>query len=388
MEGLPCVRLVLYAVAAVGIAILAPPAAIRSALATTASALLEATPWILGGIALSTVVRNRRITAYLGCGCGRGPSARSVPAAAATCLIFGPVVAVARFAAAVAAARLFSRSTAAHDHTRSIDLLDELYALLPTATIAGVVMQATAAIDLRAYSPALQALTGLILGFLASPCALGAVAVAGALHVRAPLAATAFLCVAGIVDLRVVRCWQMHETPHARSRHDALAYALLSIALAAVALHRGNALVHPAIARVLGASALVTLFCTMAYRSRASPSARIAPAIMLLGALVTAPPPLYSATETTMSDVFPGEHLSFTGVLSRNGRSAALVRYAITCCRADAAPIAIRLSKPPPFAATTWLHADGVVESDERGFALAAIRVTAIAPPLDPFIYR
>ena len=44
-------------------------------------------------------------------------------------------------------------------------------------------------------------------GFAAAPCGLGAVAVAGALRVRDPIAAAAFLCVAGIVDARALFAW-------------------------------------------------------------------------------------------------------------------------------------------------------------------------------------
>ena len=62
---------------------------------------------------------------------------------------------------------------------------------------------------------------------------------------------------------------------------------------------------------------------------------------MLAGVMVAAPPPAYTMTETTLTDLFPGERLDFTGRLARNGDSAALVRYAITCCRADATPVAV-----------------------------------------------
>jgi uncharacterized membrane protein YcgQ (UPF0703/DUF1980 family) len=114
----------------------------------------------------------------------------------------------------------------------------------------------------------------------------------------------------------------------------------------------------------------------------------LAPAVVLLGALAAVPPPIYRATETTLSDIFPGERLSFTGVLTRNGRAAALVRYAITCCRADAAPIVVRLAQAPSLAQGTWVRADGIVAETASGLALFAERITPVPALSDPFLYR
>jgi uncharacterized membrane protein YcgQ (UPF0703/DUF1980 family) len=80
--------------------------------------------------------------------------------------------------------------------------------------------------------------------------------------------------------------------------------------------------------------------------------------------------------------------LTFTGVLTRDGPAAALVRYAITCCRADAAPVVVRLAHPPRFAPGTWLRANGTIETRAGEPRLDVAHVTAIAPPTDPFIYR
>ncbi|MGC1380703.1 MAG: hypothetical protein WA814_06725, partial [Candidatus Baltobacteraceae bacterium] len=64
---------------------LASPESLRSALAASASALFEATPFVFAGVLLAHVHRRHgSAVAYLGCGCGNGPSARSLPAAAAT----------------------------------------------------------------------------------------------------------------------------------------------------------------------------------------------------------------------------------------------------------------------------------------------------------------
>jgi uncharacterized membrane protein YcgQ (UPF0703/DUF1980 family) len=109
---------------------------------------------------------------------------------------------------------------------------------------------------------------------------------------------------------------------------------------------------------------------------------------MLAGALIGAPPPVYHATETTLTELFPGEHLDFTGVMTCANGACALVRYAVTCCRADAAPVVVRLSAPARYPPGAWLRADGRVEEGPGGLRLAAQRVERIAPPLDPFIYR
>src|SRR5213082_3582324 len=65
--------------------------------------LLESAPFVLAGaIVLRAPWRwSGRAAAYLGCGCGTGPSARSLPAAAAAWITFGPLVAAARLAGAI-----------------------------------------------------------------------------------------------------------------------------------------------------------------------------------------------------------------------------------------------------------------------------------------------
>lgn len=379
-------RGVLLAAAMLAVAALSSPESLRGALATSASALFEATPWALAGIALAHVLRRHHTAfAYLGCGCGRGPSARSLPAAAATWLLFGPIVALLRVCAASAVANALERNhhCASATHAPS-HLLAELAAVLPAALLAGGAIQLFAGVDPARLHPVAQMLAGALLGFSAAPCGLGAVMLAGALHARAPLAATAFLCVAGILDLRALRIAQPHHAPE----HDGFAYALLAAALGIVALRRGDALVHPAIAAALGCCAVAALAGGILHRRRVSPSARFAPGLMLIGALAGAPPPQYSATETTLTDLFPGERLVFTGALSRDGRNDALVRYAITCCRADAAPVAVRLVRAVPYAAGTWLRVDGSITRSSGELRLRPQRIERIAPPLDPFIYR
>lgn len=89
-----------------------------------------------------------------------------------------------------------------------------------------------------------------------------------------------------------------------------------------------------------------------------------------------------------MTDLFPGERLKFTGALSCAEKVCAIVRYAITCCRADAAPVAVRLDRPLRYSAGTWLRVDGHIDSIRGDLRLVAYRMDRIAPPTDPFIYR
>ncbi len=376
-------RIALYAAALAALATLLSPESLRSAVATSASALFEAAPFLLAGIVAARFFRHPHAVAYLGCGCAAGPSARSLPAAAATWLLFGPLVAVARFVAALAVARLFRRDSRRSGCPHASNWLGEFATLLPSALLAGAATQVAAAIDPAKLSPLLGATAGALLGLTAAPCGLGAIAVAGALRAQAPIAAAAFLCVAGIIDLRAL-------TPgtHSENGHDALGYILLIAAFAIVALRRGDALVNPALAPFLAACAAAALIGAIAYRREQSAARRWAPALMLAGAVAGAPPPQYHATETTLTDLFAGERLTFTGTLTRDGGESALVRYAITCCRADAAPVVVRLDRTPRYATGSWLRADGRIESAGGDLRLVTGSTQPIAPPADPFIYR
>jgi len=377
------VRLALFVAAAVAIAAIAPTEA-RGVLASAASVLLETTPFLL---AARLLVRfggsHSHVAAFLGCGCGTGPSARSLPAAAATWLLFGPAIACARVAAAIAIARLLranhSDPAACSGHD---GFLDDLAAMTVPALLAGAAMQLLPLANVAHANPAAVAFAGAALGF-AAPCALGGVALAGALHAQAPLAAAAFLCVAGLIDARTLA---------SRNRRtggdDAFAYLLTAAGLGVVAARGGSALVHPVIAALLGicAAACAALFIT--HRGERNPAARIAPAVVLAGVLVAAPPPVYRATETTLAGAFPGERVTFLGTLARDGSHDALVRYAIVCCRADATPVVLRLAARAPYPPGTWLNGDGAIVARDGALLFAPERLERAAPPLDPFVYR
>ena len=356
----------------------------RVALAASASALFEATPFLFSGVLLACALRRScALVEHFGCGCGDGFGGRSLPAAVATWMLFGPFVAVARFFAATVAARLFRRQGTASMHRAPIHVLGELRAVLPAALAAGAGALLAARFDPGTLPPAGSAFFGAALGFFAAPCGLGAATLAAALRVRAPMAAGAFLCIAGIADLRAFA-----RRHHAALGHDACGYGVLATALALVAWRRGGTLVHPAFTLALASCALAALVLAAIYRKQRCTAARIAPAIMLAAAVVGAPAPRYEATETTLTDLFAGERLTFTGELVRDASSAAMVRYAITCCRADASPICVRLAAPPHYAAGTWLRVDGAVESDGGELRLRAFRVARVDAPSDPFVYR
>jgi hypothetical protein len=379
------VRTILYGTAALALATLSSPGGIRSALAASASALVEATPFLFASMALSLLLKGRcRAADYLGCGCGTGPSARSLPATAATWLLFGPYVALARFGAASIAGRIISRSVThcSADGAREARPLDQLAAVLPAAVLAGAAAQFGALFDSGHRSAIESALGGALFGFIAAPCGIGAVAVAGALRERDPVAAAGFLCVAGIVDLRAMR-----GRSHGNGGADVFAYLMLAAALGIVASRHGDALVHPAFASPLALCAIAAMCLALVTGRQRRAGVRVAPAVMLAGALLGAPPPRYNATETTMRDLFAGERLSFTGTLVRRSGTGAIVRYAITCCRADASPIAVRLEHTPPYETGTWLHADGVVEDRNGAMQLQVQHIQRVAPPADPFVY-
>ncbi len=375
-------RAALYGAAALAIAALAGPQTLRGAVAAAAAVLFEAAPFAIAAALAARVLRGRPwALAYLGCGCAGGPSARSLPAAAASVLLFGPWVAAARFAAALLVARaLRSRSACG---AVGAPPLETLAAVAPAALLAGVFSTLSSHLDPARLTPAAALAAGALLGF-GAPCGLGAVAFAGALHARAPLAAAGYLCVAGIADLRAF------AGAHARTAHghDAFAYGVLATALGIVAWRHGDALVHPLLAPFLAICAALALVAAATHRGARARALRAAPAIMLAGAVAGAPAPEYRATETTLESIFAGERLTFTGTLVREGRAGALVRYAILCCRADAAPIVVRLQRAPAFPTGTWLRADGTIESAGQGYALDARRIEPVAPPADPFVYR
>lgn len=346
--------------------------------AGAASVLFESLPYLAVAAVLTPLAGRyvHTLVAYAGCGCGAGPSARSIPAAIATAAIFGAPVALAR----VVLASLVARIRPSHDRARS-DVLGELQNLAPAALLSATMMLIVPALPLRGVHPAFTLLAGALLGIAASPCALGGVALAAALHASAPLAAVGVLCTAGIVP-NVLR-----RHVHAAT-HDPLAYLLLAAACETIALHHGGTLVHPRMTIPLAACGIYCAILAWQYRAHASRVARLLAAATFAMVIIGAPAPDYRATETTLADVFAGEHVDFTGVAVHERAISALVRYAITCCRADAAPVALALDRNIAGYDGRWMHARGVIEDVAGTLRLHVAEITPVAPPSDPFVYR
>jgi hypothetical protein len=355
---------------------------VTALLVTSAATLLESAPFILAAMALAHAPLrwSSRMVPYLGCGCGTGPSARSLPAAAAAWLAFGPLVACARLAAAILAERIFTRSRSCPHHDDS--LLTQLFKIVPLAITGAALALFIPAVFGMHPAPVAAFAGASLAAFVAAPCAIGTVALAASLRSALPAAAAGILCVAGIVDLRT---WI--RSSHPKPQHDALAYAVTAIVSAIIAARSGAGLVHPKIALALWPCAAAC--AVLAYRHRWEQSAqmRIAPLVMLAGTILSAPPPEYHATETSLADAFAGERIDFTGVATHTGNATTLVRYAITCCRADAAPIVIRLAANAA-SLHGWIHARGELVQATTGLVLHADSLRAIAPPADPFVYR
>ncbi|HEX5274074.1 MAG TPA: hypothetical protein VFW34_02225 [Candidatus Rubrimentiphilum sp.] len=353
-----------------------------SAIVVNAAAiLLESAPFVLAGAICARIPLRfgRRIVPYLGCGCGPGPSARSLPAFAAAWLVFGPAVAAARLGAAIAIEKLAGRKGCdSHDDS----MLGEIRAIVPFALGGAALLPLMPAVA-GAHLPAAAAgVAAAFAAFVASPCALGTIGIAAIARGIAPAAAAGFLCVAGIFDLRV---WSRASEGHAG--HDCIAYALAFAACALTAVRSGGGLVNPRFTPALWICAIACAYLAHRYRTNVRPSLRIGPAIMLAGCVLGAPAPVYYATQTTLAGAFPGERIDFTGAVVRVGKETALVRYAIACCRADAAPVSIRLDSSSPVR-SSWARARGTLVRRGGDLRLHAAEIRAVTPPADPFVYR
>lgn len=300
-----------------------PVATVEAALTTAASILFESMPFILAGAALAVASPSlgREMVAMFGCGCGAGPSARSLPAAAATWLTLGPLIALSRFIAALLVARLALRPRGAScSHNNDTAILSTLGHLVPYALGAGALLHIVSTY-VNTGAPIgvpLALMLGVLLGFFASPCALGTVALAATLLAAQPFVALGILCIGGIAYSSA-----LHARETQKQAHDPLAYALCALACGAVAAHHGAGMVHPRFIPALWICAAACVLLAWQHRaSHGEAGARLGPAIMLASALLGAPAPTYHASETTMTSAFTGEHLDFTGmVVSAGGRT-------------------------------------------------------------------
>ncbi len=361
----------------------AAPDLTRAALASAAAVLLETLPYAAAAAMLRPLLGRLapNVVAYAGCGCSTGPGARSIPAAFACAALFGPYVALARWMGAIAVSILQRGSPHRSEHDEP-PLLGDLATIALAALLAGAMTVAAPMLALAHRSPLLQCISGVMLGFAAAPCALGGVALASALHAQSPLAAYTMLGVAGVIDLRV---WWRARAPHVGG--DRTTYATLALACAIVAYEHGASLIHPRMVPALWGCAVFGAYLAIRTKSISAPLQRFVAASLVAIALIGSPPPPPVTTEATLDTLYPGERIDFTGEYQRNAGVARVVRYAITCCRADARPVCIVLAHPIAVIPDAWLKVRGVVQRRGDELVLATTEIRQIAPPTDPFVY-
>jgi hypothetical protein len=365
-----------------------PPADRHAALASAAGTLFEAAPFVLAAEVLP-----RRLGPALesaGCGCGRRgvPGATSLPATALCWLAFGPAVALARVT--VAAPLWVARRGAGRgwpERTPSPpDPFRELAGLGAFAFAASLAAQwlGAAAPALHGAWLALAALGGAALGALV-PCATAGVALAAGLTHANPAVAAGILCTAGLARLRI---------PGAELRGDrrtpvpaAFASVALAGALAALACRGPAGLVNPRLLPLDAAAAVLALAGTFRRRtaSHAAPALGLV-LVAILGAGYAVPSSV--ATETTLDGAFPAQAVSFTGQAYAQADGATVQRFAIACCRLDASPVAIRLTRRLAVPRGTWVALQGRFVRDGRGLAVRTSAWRRVPAPADPFVYR
>ncbi|GAC1300502.1 MAG: hypothetical protein NVSMB19_07180 [Vulcanimicrobiaceae bacterium] len=378
-----------------------PPAIRTAALAAAAGTLFEAAPFVLAA-ALIPPGRGARVLAALGCGCGAGGSgALALPALGICWLAFGPAIALARAVAAVAvrlgvAARQRRRarrtgataSACAAALRPPPDPLAELARLAPQAVAAAFLAEILrATLPVHATGPVGSGAAfagGALLGRLL-PCATGAIAIAAGLRDIAPAATVGLLITAGIVSGRAVA--------PARDRRDGrLGYAALAVACGLIAWRGPSGFINPRFILPLGGAAAVAGL--RAVRRDTVTAVRYpaaVPGLLLAATFAGSPLPDRPPARTTLDAPYAGEHVRFVGALAYHDvrTPATLVRYTITCCRADAEARAVRLDRPLPGRRGAWYEAAGTLGLDPGGaFVLRVATVRPIAAPADPFAYR
>ena len=393
--------------ATVLIAVAFPPALRSAAIAAATGTLLEALPFVLASALLP---RGRLLRAFdfLGCGCGTtSPGACSLPAIGLCWLAFGPFVALARaFAGVVLATGPIGRFIGSPSSAQGCaiqaprpDPLASLARLAPQALAGALLAEGLRSAHTFAWPEPLATMAaiggGLLLGIL-MPCATGAVAIAASLRSIAPAATVALLVTAGIVRFPPGGPGPTTlDSPDSRGGRGAerLGFALLAGASAMIACRGPSGFVNPRFVIPLGLVALAG--AALARYPQARSTARFpaaVPVLLLLATIAGSPLPERAIAATMLDDPYVGERVHFVGALATSGGTApeaTLVRYTITCCRADAQARAVRLNRPLAGAPGTWYDARGVLETGPDGaFELHVATIDRITPPADPFAYR
>jgi hypothetical protein len=372
------------------------PEMMRAVLASAAGTLFEATPFVLVASFAERIVPElwprvawiaRRSAWLVGCGCGPVPGALSVPALALCWFGFGPAIALSRALAALAVVRLAGRCRdgAGEPGGEPLGALAALVAPAIGGAVAGQLLLRTNA----GIPPAIGFLAGALLGAL-SPCAAGSVAFACAVRFTSPATSAGLLATAGLFGFaRPPRAW----TAIGRGAKDAgsarLPAAALALACALLVARHGAGFLNPRLVPLVGLTSLLAAGLAVRGSRSGRPAAWAAPATMLAALICGSPPPaLPPATATSLDGAFPGEALHFAGVAQHDESSTTLVRLAITCCRADAAPVAVRLDRPLSAPDGAWVEAEGVLVSRSGGLVLHVVHARRTSPPVDPFLYR
>lgn len=370
-----------------------PPPVLHAALAASAGTLFEAAPFVLA----MTLVRTawaRRLSVLFGCGCGSraGPAALSLPATSLCWLAFGPVVALARFGAAfllefAGPGRIGGRSRP--DLTE--DPLAELATIGAAAFALGIVtamLQAGFRVPWNVpagLAPPLEAIAGVIAGWLA-PCSTAAVAMAAMLRGPAPLAAAGILATAGLVPRFHRGPSDANQRPPTRSSSGGL--ALVALACFALAVRGGAGFVHPRLVPLLWLGVAAAALAAVRRPVTRSRYAIAVPAVMIAALVLGSPPPAAQAVASTLDDVYPGEPIAFTGAVLANPGTTALVRYAITCCRADATAVIIPVDRRLAVAPNSWVALTGTIAYGAAGAYVRVRSWRSVARPPDPYLYR
>ncbi len=370
----------------------------------TAGTLFESVPFVLAvSVFPGRLVRSA--AALVGCGCGSaaGPGALSLPAAALCWAIFGPWVAAARFGAALVLQWRDSRRDARErgeasasrcGHERAAaDPLADLWSIAAPAFALAVATSLLRGASLPGWSRGHPVLLGIaefgagLAGGAFSPCVTSAVALAGMLRGDAPAAAAGLLVSAGLVP-RLRSAGGGMARGRFAVRDARFGLALVAIACAGLAMRGGSGFVHP---RLLPLEWLAPAAAIAVLARQARTGARfaaVAPAAMLAALVLGSPLPAGTAGGSTLDGLYPGEAVVFSGAASSRRGGVTLVRYAITCCRADATavlvPTDLVLRVPPE----TWLAVRGVVANGTEGVYLRVSSWRRIARPSDPFLYR
>lgn len=269
-------------------------------------------------------------------------------------------------------------------------MLEELSAVAGFALVGALV---TTALRSALLGDALTAapmpivfLLGVATGMLAS-CTLGSIAFAASVHSAAPALAGGVLCSAGVFALHAR--WAPNAAHH-ELHHSVAArplYGAMALACAIVAARGGATLVHPKLVLWIALGAALASLNAFRTDARTRRSTTLPVLLMLAAALSPNAAVQHNAPAAAFDTLVLGERVRLSAQIAGGARTT-LVRYAITCCRADAAPVAVRLDRvlgPPP---GSWVTVDGTVGADSGGLVVHVTGARAIPPPADPFLYR